>query len=52
MLRKYLGGGFLLVLGAILLMQSQTYDSWPTAFLSTTVTAVAIAMLYSVWREL
>ena len=41
-----------MVLGAVLLLQSQTYNSWPTAALSIVVTGVAIAMLYSVWREL
>ncbi len=52
MVRRYVGGGILLALGIILLVQSQTYNSWPTATLSGVVTFVAIAMLYSVWREL
>ncbi len=52
MVRRYVGGGILLALGTILLLQSQTYNSWPTATLSGVVTFVAIAMLYSVWREL
>ena len=52
MVKKYVGGGNLLALGTILLVQSQTYNSWPTATLSGVVTFVAIAMLYSVWREL
>ena len=52
MISRYVGGGILLALGTILLMQSQTYNSWPTAILSIVVTGVAIAMLYSVWREL
>lgn len=52
MVKKYVGGGILLALGTALLMQSQTYNSWPTATLSGAVTFVAIAMLYSVWREL
>ena len=52
MVRRYVGGGTLLALGTILLLQSQTYNSWPTATLSGVVTFVAIAMLYSVWREL
>jgi hypothetical protein len=48
MISKYLGGGALLVLGVILLMQSQTYNSLPTAAFSSIVTGVAIALLYSV----
>ena len=52
MVRKYVGGGILLALGTVLLMQSQTYNSWPTATLSIIVEVIAIAMLYSVWREL
>ena len=52
MVRRYVVGGILLALGTILLLQSQTYNSWPTAALSGVVTFVAIAMLYSVWREL
>ena len=52
MVKKYVGGVILLALGTILLVQSQTYNSWPTAALSGVVTFVAIAMLYSVWREL
>ncbi len=52
MVRRYVGGGILMALGTILLVQSQTYNSWPTATLSGVVTFVAIAMLYSVWREL
>ncbi len=52
MVRRYVGGGILMALGTILLLQSQTYNSWPTAALSIVVTFVAIAMLYSVWREL
>jgi len=51
-LRKYVGGGCLLALGTALLLQSQTYNSWPTAILSMLVEVVAIALLYSVWREL
>ena len=52
MVRRYVVGGILLALGTILLLQSQTYNSWPTALLSLVVEGVAIAMLYSVWREL
>ena len=52
MVKKYVGGGILLALGTILLVQSQTYNSWPTATLSGVVTFVAITTLYSVWREL
>jgi hypothetical protein len=52
MLGRYIGGGLLLALGTALLMQSQTYNSWPTALLSIVVTGVGIALLYSVWGEL
>ena len=52
MLSKYVGGGILMILGLILLVQSQTYNSWPTATLSIVVEVVGIALLYSVWREL
>jgi hypothetical protein len=52
MLRKYWGGGILLALGTVLLLQSQTYDSLPTVALSIILEAVAISLLYSAWREL
>ena len=52
MIGKYIGGGLLLALGTGLLMQSQTYNSLPTAALSIVVTLVAISLLYSAWREL
>jgi hypothetical protein len=52
MLGKYIGGGLLLALGTILCLQTQNYNSWPTACLSIIVLTVGLALLYSVWREL
>jgi hypothetical protein len=52
MASKYIGGGLLLALGTGLLMQSQTYNSLPTAALAAIVLGVSISLLWSVWREL
>lgn len=52
MVSKYLGGGFLVILGAVLTVQAHLCNSWSTSCLAVIVSVVGLTLLYSVWREL
>ena len=53
MVSRYVGGGILMALGAVLLVQyTTTLVSVATLFMGVLCTVSSIALLYSVWREL